>query len=128
MKDMATHREIEAAISGLELENALVLEGQPGCEIRVPLSRKIQVLVNDVNSEHLGAGKEFGQARRAFASAASSVEYVGLGRERITTNHWNFLRPNRAGLRIQAAYHRLVGHLFRLWIQIGHCGIPALPK
>src|SRR4029077_5178656 len=36
MKAMAAHREIEAAISSLKLENALVLECQPGCEVRVP--------------------------------------------------------------------------------------------
>src|SRR5579863_1712613 len=121
MKDMAAYSQIETAIGSRKLEDALVLESQPGGKVCVARSSHLQVMVNDVNSEHAGSGKEFSQARGSFASAASGVEYVRLSWDCIAANQRDLLRPNGARLRIQAAHHRLVGHLLRLGVQIGHC-------
>src|SRR6266853_1808430 len=52
MKHVAAHGEIEAAVSGFEFENTLMLECQTRRQTRVAPTREFQVLFDDVNSEH----------------------------------------------------------------------------
>ena len=80
LNDMAAYGEIKTAVGGRELEHALVLEGEPRCEPRVARARELQVVIDDVDSEDAGFGKELGQARCRLAGAAARVEYSRLGR------------------------------------------------
>jgi hypothetical protein len=119
------NRQVEGSVGGFQLEYALVLERQPGSKACVARSRQLQMLVDDVHSEDAGSRKEFGQTRCHLARAAARIEYSRLGRERIAANQRNFLRPNGARLRIEVAHHRLIGHLFRLRVEIGHGTLPV---
>ena len=80
MQDVAAYGEIETAIGGAQLEDALVLERQPGREPGVARASEIQMMVDDIDAEHAGFWKEFGQPRGAFTGAAAGVEYAGLRR------------------------------------------------
>ncbi len=124
MKDVAAYGEVESAVRGAELEHALVFELEARREVRVARSRQLQMLVDDVNSEHLSARKEPSQTRGALTCAATGVEDVCLLREQVATNQRDFLRPNRSRLRVQVSHHRLVGHLLGLRIEIGHSVLP----
>ncbi len=121
---VTAHREIEAAIRGFELKDALVLESQTGRKCRVTRSRQCQVIVDDVHAQHPGSRKKLGQPRRPFAGAAAGIENARLVGQSIAANQLHFLRPNRARLRLQAAHHRLVGHLPGLRIQVSHRRLP----
>src|SRR5579863_6478820 len=120
MHHMAAHGKVEAMVRDAKLEYALVLESQPGRETGITRSRKLKVSIDDVHSQHMRARKEFGQPRRPLAGTAAGIKNAGLGWERIATNQFDFLRPNRPSLRIQAAHHGLVRHLLGLWVKVGH--------
>jgi hypothetical protein len=117
---VTAYGEIKAAIRRFQLKDALVLEGQAGRQLRVTRPRQRKVIVDDVDAQHAGPGKKLRQPRRTFAGTAAGIEDASLVRQSIAANQLHFLRPNRARLRIQAAHHRLVGHLPGLRIQISH--------
>ena len=120
LDDMAAHGEVETAVFGVEVVDALVLESKPRCKTRITRPRKIQMRIDDIDTEDAGSRKELRQARCRFARAASRVEDPCLGRERIAAQERHFLRPDGARLRGEVAHHRLVGHLPGLRIEIGH--------
>jgi hypothetical protein len=61
MQHMPANRKIETPIGGTQPEDALVLERQPGTEIRVARSCQIQMVVDDVHAEHGGSREKCGQ-------------------------------------------------------------------
>ena len=124
---MAADGEIEAAVSGLEFVDALMLERKARREILHTPAREFQMGIDDVDSEHARAGKKPGQPRRSFARAATGVENMGIPRQRVASQQRNFLRPNGQRLRGQVSHHGLVGHLLGLWIQIGHDLLQCIP-
>jgi hypothetical protein len=81
--------------------------------------------VYDVHSENDGSRKKFREARRDLARAATGIQYPSFGRERIAANKFNFLRPNGLRLCGEVTHHGLIGHLFRLWIEIGQLIAPG---
>jgi len=94
MKDVAADGEVEATISGLQPEHTLVLEGQPGREFPVARSRKFEVGIDDVDSEHTSSWKELGQRRGDLPRAASCIEDAGLDWKCVAANQQDFLRPD----------------------------------
>ena len=88
------------------------------CAYRSRASR--QVRVEDVDAEDLGPGEQLRQARGGFAGAAARVQDSNVGTEPVTPDEFDFLRPNGARLRVQGPHHRLVGHVFGMWIQVRH--------
>ena len=121
VKDVTAEREIEAAVSDIERVNACMFETQTWRELGIATSRKLQVLVQDVDPEYAGAREEFRDPRGDFAGTAAGIENRRLVGQRVTTKERRLLRPNRTRLRLEIANHRLVGHLLRLRIEI-HAG------
>src|SRR5258708_3080486 len=76
MKHVAAHGEIEAAVRRLEFVNTLMLESQERREIGVALPGKFQIVIHDVDSEHLSARTQFGNPSRAFPRAAALSNYA----------------------------------------------------
>jgi hypothetical protein len=76
--------------------------------------------INNVDSEHTSAWEEFGEPPGYLTRATSCIEDAGLGWKGIAMNQRDFLRPDSPRLRIQTSHHRLVGHLLRLRVEIGH--------
>src|SRR6266545_7066460 len=103
LNDVAAYGEVKTAVGGSKLEHALVLEGEPRREPCVARARELQVVIDDVDSEHAGLREELGQPRCRLAGAAARVEYSRIGRERVATKQRHFLRPDRARLRGEIA-------------------------
>lgn len=89
----------------------------------VARSGEIQVAVDNVDSQDMSARKEFGKPRSDLASTASGIKYPRGRWERITLNQRDFLRPDGPRLGIQVPYHRLVGHLFSLRVEVDQCAL-----
>ena len=120
LNDVAAHGEVEAAVLGVEVVDALVLESEPWRKVRITRSRKVQVRIDDVHAEDARPPEKLGQARCGFARAATGIEDPRLGWERVAGEQRDFLRPDGARLCRKVAHHRLVGHLLGLRIEIRH--------
>jgi hypothetical protein len=86
------------------------------------------MVVDDIDSEHTGLRKEFGQPGCRLSGAAAGFEYAWRGWERVAADELYFLGPNRACLGVESANHGFVGHLLGLGIEIGHGILPRAPK
>ena len=120
MNDVAAHGEVVAQVGCGKRVHALVIEDKPRRQTRVARSRQLQMLVDDVDSEHARLREKLGEARGSFTGAAAGIEYPWLRRQCIATDERRFLRPDSARLRGEITHHRLIGHLFGLRVEIGH--------
>jgi hypothetical protein len=84
--DVAAYSEIESPVGGTEFEDTSVLKRQSRPEASIARLCQLQVVINDIDSEHSGLRKEFSQPRGPFARTATGIEYASLGRERIALN------------------------------------------
>ncbi len=74
MNDVPADGEVETAVGGRELVDALMLEREPGREASIARPGELQMRVDDVDAEDAGAGKKLGQPRGRLAGAAAGIE------------------------------------------------------
>src|SRR5712691_1073167 len=125
VEHVAAHREVKSMVRDFEPEYALVLERKPGRQAGKPRASERQVLVENVDAEHVRLRKMLGQARGALTSTAARVEDARFRRQIVAIDQPHFLRPDSSRLSLQVAHHRLVGHLLGLRVQIAHDGSPT---
>src|ERR1700728_2681883 len=74
MQDVAADRQIVRFIGGVEAEDCLMLEAETWRKICVSLAGKVEVGVDDVDTENLRLGKKLGEAGGGFAGPAAGVQ------------------------------------------------------
>jgi hypothetical protein len=93
----------------------------------MPPARRVEMDVEHVDAEHVGAWIALGEPRRDLAGAAAAVEDARVFGNPVAIEQSRLLRPDAVGLRGERPHHRLVRHLLGLGIEVGvHCAM--LPR